>query len=112
MIEALGWRAIYESDGLTSVQKNQDKPAATLTSKSKKEDAETLLPKVKKGDSVAVKSCRLTEGKTKAPSLYNESSLLGAMETAGKFIDDEEAREAMKECGLGTPATRASILGD
>ena len=47
---------------------------------------------------------------TKPPPRYNEATLLSAMETAGKLIDDEELREAMKESGLGTPATRAETI--
>ncbi len=52
----------------------------------------------------------LHEGKTKAPRPYTENTLLAAMETSGKFVDDEQLREAMKGRGLGTPATRASIV--
>lgn len=52
----------------------------------------------------------LKEGETKAPAPYNEATLLGAMASAGKLVADEEAAEAMKERGLGTPATRASII--
>jgi DNA topoisomerase-3 len=47
---------------------------------------------------------------TKAPTIHNEASILGAMETASKQVDDDELRQAMKDCGLGTPATRAQIL--
>jgi DNA topoisomerase-3 len=50
------------------------------------------------------------EGETKPPPRYSESALLGAMETAGKLVEDEELRQAMKESGLGTPATRAAII--
>ncbi len=50
------------------------------------------------------------EGETKPPPRYSESALLGAMETAGKFVEDEELRQAMKDSGLGTPATRAAII--
>ena len=52
----------------------------------------------------------IKEGKTKPPSHFNENSLLGAMETAGKFVEDESLKEALKEKGIGTPATRASII--
>ena len=47
---------------------------------------------------------------TKPPARYNESSLLRAMETAGKLVEDDEAAEAMKDSGLGTPATRAATI--
>ena len=50
------------------------------------------------------------EGETKPPPRYSEASLLGIMETAGKLVEDEELRQAMKRVGLGTPATRASII--
>ena len=50
------------------------------------------------------------EGQTKPPPRYSESALLGAMETAGKLVEDEELRQQMKESGLGTPATRASTI--
>jgi DNA topoisomerase III len=52
----------------------------------------------------------LREGKTKPPKHFTENSLLGAMEAAGKFVDDDSLREALKERGIGTPATRAAII--
>ncbi|HKL22986.1 MAG TPA: DNA topoisomerase, partial [Tichowtungia sp.] len=52
----------------------------------------------------------LREGKTKAPQAFTENSLLGAMEAAGKWVDDDSLREALKERGIGTPATRAAII--
>lgn len=52
----------------------------------------------------------LREGKTKPPSHFTENSLLGAMEAAGKFVEDDVLREALKERGIGTPATRAAII--
>ncbi|KAG1239660.1 hypothetical protein G6F68_018418 [Rhizopus microsporus] len=53
---------------------------------------------------------KLVAQKTKPPTRFNEATLLGAMETAGKLLEDEEMRDAMRDRGLGTPATRASIL--
>ncbi|HIJ78258.1 MAG: DNA topoisomerase 3 [Desulfobulbaceae bacterium] len=52
----------------------------------------------------------LHEGKTKPPNHFTENSLLGAMEAAGKFVEDDTLREALKERGIGTPATRAAII--
>ena len=52
----------------------------------------------------------MTEGKTKPKPLHTEATLLAAMETAGKEIENEELRQAIKECGIGTPATRAAII--
>lgn len=68
------------------------------------------LPALKKGHSVLVVAMEAKAHKTKAPSHFTDASLLGVMETAGKLIDDDEMRDAMKERGLGTPATRASII--
>ncbi len=68
-----------------------------------------LLPPVKVGDRLRAKLAKKA-GRTKPPPRHTDATLLAAMETAGKHVDDEALREAMKECGLGTPATRASIL--
>lgn len=72
------------------------------------EDAE--LPQVKAKEAVETKNVEAVAKQTKAPPRYSESSLLGAMETAGKKVEDEELRLAMKDSGLGTPATRAAII--
>ena len=74
------------------------------------EDQEQTLPDLKKGDTRTIKEAEMLTKKTKPPAAYTESTLLQAMETAGKFIEDEELRDAMKESGLGTPATRAEII--
>ncbi|MCA1621567.1 MAG: DNA topoisomerase 3 [Acidobacteria bacterium] len=75
------------------------------------EDEESAeLPPLKAKDPAEVLNAEAVEKQTKAPPRYSESSLLGAMETAGKKVEDEELRLAMKEAGLGTPATRASII--
>lgn len=76
----------------------------------KKDEDNPSLPKVKKGDELPVIEKALLEKQTKPKPLYNEASLLKALETSGKEIEDEELRYAMKDSGLGTPATRASII--
>ncbi len=74
------------------------------------EDTEAELPPVKAKENIKTETAEAVAKQTKAPPRYSESSLLGAMETAGKKIEDDELRLAMKDSGLGTPATRASII--
>ncbi len=74
------------------------------------EDESAELPALKAKDPAEVLGAEAQAKQTKAPPRYSESSLLGAMETAGRKVEDEELRLAMKEAGLGTPATRASII--
>jgi len=69
-----------------------------------------VLPEISVGDEWPVRKVAVKEGETKPPPRYTEAALLGAMETAGKFVEDEELRQAMKESGLGTPATRAATI--
>ncbi len=73
------------------------------------EDVEHL-PLVRRHDAVETRQAATLSKHTKAPPRYSDASLLGAMETAGKTIDDEELRLAMQDAGLGTPATRAAII--
>ena len=93
-----GWRAVYAKDEL--VQTAED---------SKSTDEEKTLPTFVKGESGPHKPT-LTEKMTQPPKHYTEASLLRAMETAGKFVDDDELRAAMKENGIGRPSSRASII--
>lgn len=78
-----------------------------LSGEEKKEPA---LPDWKEGDTIPVKAVSITEGTTRAKPLHTEATLLAAMETAGKEIEDDALRQAMKDCGIGTPATRAAII--
>ena len=71
---------------------------------------ETLLPAVEEGETVTQRSQKLHEGQTKPPKRHNEATLLSSMERAGETIEDAELKRAMKRNGLGTPATRASII--
>ncbi len=99
-----GWRAAYgeESDA--------DAQAAAKAADEDDAGREQRLPKLEPGETVATRKVEAAEKETKPPRRYSDASLLGAMETAGKLVDDDEAREAMKESGIGTPATRAAII--
>lgn len=94
-----GWTVIYATEPKTQDEEKQ------------KEDEEIqTLPPVKKGDRYEVSKAVLLEKETKKPSQFTEDSLLGAMETAGKLIEDEELKAKMKGMALGTPATRAATI--
>ena len=85
----LGWRIVYSKDSSTS--------------------DDNIMPDFVKGEKGAHKP-NLEEKSTKAPSWHTEASLLRAMETAGKQVDDEEMRDLMKENGIGRPSTRAAVI--
>jgi len=68
------------------------------------------LPRLEADERVETRSVESLEKETKPPRRYTDASLLAAMETAGKLVEDEELREAMKDSGIGTPATRAAII--
>lgn len=74
------------------------------------EDPDVQLPELKEGDLLPIEDAKKVEKFTKPLPIYTDSSLLGEMETCGKRIEDEEAREAMKDVGIGTPATRAQTI--
>lgn len=93
-----GWRVLY------------DKDAQPVDSDDKKnQDEERTLPAFTKGES-GPHTPTLTEKWTTPPKYYTEATLLRAMETAGKFVDDEELRAALKENGIGRPSSRANII--
>jgi DNA topoisomerase-3 len=71
---------------------------------------EENLPPVRQGERVATIDIEIKTDQTKPPARYTEATILSAMEAAGKLVEDEELRDAMKEKGLGTPATRAAII--
>jgi DNA topoisomerase-3 len=74
------------------------------------EKAEKNLPQLRQGEGVAAIRIEIKTDQTKPPVRYTEATVLSAMEAAGKLVEDEELRDAMKEKGLGTPATRAAII--
>ena len=93
-----GWRVVYEKD---TRQTDEDE--------TKKDDEERTLPEFVKGES-GPHTPTLTEKWTTPPKYYTEATLLRAMETAGKFVDNEELRAALKENGIGRPSSRAGII--
>ncbi|MEA2228560.1 MAG: topoisomerase, partial [Solirubrobacteraceae bacterium] len=74
------------------------------------EGRDQQLPRLERGEAVLTREVEALEKETQPPRRYTDASLLGAMETAGKLVDDDELREVMKDSGIGTPATRAAII--
>ena len=85
-------------------------PKAKSSKKKASEEEEVALPPLQAGDMRTVKSAAVKEDKTKPPAHMNDASLLAAMESAGKELEDEELAKLMKGSGIGTPATRAAII--
>jgi DNA topoisomerase-3 len=92
-----GWRGVYGE--LPEGEASDDD-----------EGRDQQLPRLERGESVDTREAEALEKETKPPRRYSDASLLGAMETAGKLVEDDELREAMKDSGIGTPATRAAII--
>ena len=101
----MGWRGVYEDLKEEKSTENE----LTDAKKEDKEGEEKILPIFVKGESVPHVPL-IHKGKTSPPKYYTEATLLRAMETAGKFVENEEMRELMKENGIGRPSTRANII--
>ncbi|NLG32261.1 MAG: DNA topoisomerase III, partial [Syntrophomonadaceae bacterium] len=97
VVKDLGWRALNIKTPGKEENQEENLP-------------EQLLIEQRQGEHKKVEYCHLKRSKTKPPARYTEATLLTAMESPGKFIEDEELREIMKGSGLGTPATRADII--
>ena len=102
-----GWRTIYAQQQTSTPQPNNPQPSSS--DDDDKRDEERTLPTFVKGES-GPHTPTLTEKWTTPPKYYTEATLLRAMETAGKFVDDETLRAALKENGIGRPSSRASII--
>ena len=102
IIRQTGWRAL----SLKEKNNRLDKDADATDNEVK----EQVIPNWQEGRHITLSGCTITEGKTKPKPLHTESTLLAAMETAGKEIEDDTMRQAMKDSGIGTPATRAAII--
>jgi DNA topoisomerase-3 len=92
-----GWKSVYGEE-------------ADRGPKDDDSGGDQLLPSLESGESVETRNVESLRKETQPPRRFTESSLLGAMETAGKDIEDADVREAMKDSGIGTPATRAAII--
>lgn len=102
IIRQTGWRAL----SLKEKNKRQDKDADATDNEVK----DQVIPNWQEGQHITLSGCTITEGKTKPKPLHTESTLLAAMETAGKEIEDDTMRQTIKDSGIGTPATRAAII--
>jgi len=97
LVEA-GWRSVYGQEAQGEGKQEEDS------------GGDQLLPKLEQDESVETREVESLRKETQPPRRFTEASLLAAMETAGKEIEDADLREAMKDSGIGTPATRASII--
>ena len=98
LLEA-GWRAVYGEEARGPGESTEDDAGG-----------DQLLPKLSDRETVETRSVESLRKETQPPRRFSEASLLGAMETAGRDVEEAEVREAMKDSGIGTPATRASII--
>jgi DNA topoisomerase-3 len=99
-----GWRGVYGEEGADAAKPEKEKAGE------EDEGTNQQLPRLEQDEEVDTREIESARKETKPPRRYSDASLLGAMETAGKLVDDEELREAMKDSGIGTPATRAAII--
>lgn len=108
-----GWRTIYAQQPTATQQQistsQPNNPQPSSSDDDDKQDEERTLPTFVKGES-GPHTPTLTEKWTTPPKYYTEATLLRAMETAGKFVDDETLRAALKENGIGRPSSRAGII--
>ena len=93
-----GWRGVY-GELPEGEQRDEEDEGANQT-----------LPRLQRGEDVDTRNVESLEKETQPPRRYSDASLLAAMETAGRLVEEDELREAMKESGIGTPATRAAII--
>jgi DNA topoisomerase-3 len=97
LVEA-GWKSVYGEEARDPDAQEDDA------------GGDQLLPRLDEGEQVETRSVESLAKETKPPRRYSEGSLLAAMETAGRDIEDETLREVMRDSGIGTPATRAAII--
>ncbi|MBB6735382.1 DNA topoisomerase 3, partial [Cohnella zeiphila] len=110
---SLGWKVIYEGgadEGGGSAQRKGSRKKADAEEKEDEEEETDGVFELDASQPVHCADAEVKEKETQPPKAYTEGTLLKAMESAGKQIEDEELRDAMKDSGLGTPATRAATI--
>lgn len=115
VVKEEGWSRIDPKSGRKAAAKGKGKgkgesPASQDGAEGEDDGDQESLPAVQKGQEALTKDLQAKKGMTTPPRPYTEADLLEAMETAGKLVDEEDMKEAMKKNGLGTPATRAAII--
>lgn len=106
-----GWRVVEAPEAqANNTSFNKPKGKSTSSTPDQLEDEDKLLPPLNSNQPVEVTQAQVLQKFTKPPARYSEATLLGAMETAGKEIADDVLKQVLKDQGLGTPATRASII--
>jgi DNA topoisomerase III len=103
LLQVPGWRGVYDEVAA-------DAKVDGGTRGEDDEETDQQLPRLIEDEQVKTREVASARKETKPPRRYSDASLLGAMETAGKLVDDDELRETMKDSGIGTPATRAAII--
>jgi DNA topoisomerase III len=98
VLQVAGWKGVYGEEARGTAGADDDS------------GGDQLLPRLEQGERVETRRVESLRKETQPPRRYTDASLLAAMETAGKDIEDAELREAMKDSGIGTPATRAAII--
>jgi DNA topoisomerase-3 len=110
-VKSLGWKVLYEGlKDSSASRKNAAKGSVGQAGDGKSSEEESLLPNLFEGQKVTAETVKVLSKKTTPPKPYTEATLLSAMEHAGRFVEDEELKEQLKDGGLGTPATRAAII--
>ena len=116
-VKTEGWKWLYQKPENRTRQETapeeklpDNKRETDSGEESEAEEAAGNLPPLRKGQAATATDCRILKKQTTPPKPYTEATLLSAMENAGRFVEDEELKEQLKESSFGTPATRAGII--
>ncbi len=119
LVKQEGWKWLYQKpeqrikrEEKSNSEEGADQDRSVNSEEEGVQDDEPVgnLPPLRKGQAAEAKDCRILKKQTTPPKPYTEASLLSAMENAGRFVEDEELKEQLKESSFGTPATRAGII--